>query len=178
MTYQTLVPCNCTECAGSENPYAYPLENLRKRLNRGRYQIECENSFEMVDVRRLIDDVNLSTQPEYRESQVQSTPLQRELETERNQSLKTTQPVVKDRDFQDQDFQIIVDRNKNIRVSSDQGEVSGELRLEMDDIELELELIESNNKNEKLLKRLGRKLDQALLPNDVNAQFRATIAGA
>ena len=74
LKYQTLVPCNCTECTGSENPYTYPLENLRKRLNRGRYEIECENSFEMVDVRRLIDDVNLSTQPEDRESQVQSTP--------------------------------------------------------------------------------------------------------
>nr|WP_082650734.1 COR domain-containing protein [Mastigocoleus testarum] len=178
LKYQTLVPCNCRECAGSENPYAYPLENLRKRLNRGRYEIECENSFEMVDVRRLIDDVNLSTQPEYRESQVQSTPLQRELETERNQSLKTSQLIIKHQDFQYQDFEIIVDRNKNIRASSDQGEVSGQLLLKMDDIELELELIEYNNKNDKLLKKLGKKLYQALFPNDVNAQFRAIITGA
>ena len=178
LKYQTLVPCNCTECTGSENPYTYPLENLRKRLNRGRYEIECENSFEMVDVRRLIDDVNLSTQSEDRESQVQSTPLQRELESERNQSLKTNQPVIKHQDFQYQDFEIIVDRNKNIRASSDQGEISGELHLQIDDIELELELIESNNKNDKLLKRLGKKLYQALFPNDINAQFRATITGA
>ena len=53
---------------------------MRKRLNRGRYEIECENSFEMVDVRRLIDDVNLSDQSEYRESQVQSTQMQKELD--------------------------------------------------------------------------------------------------
>ncbi len=57
LQYQTLVPCNCKECAGSENPYAYPLENLRKRLNASKYQIECENSYEMVDVRRLIEDI-------------------------------------------------------------------------------------------------------------------------
>lgn len=171
LKYQTLVPCNCTECAGSENPYAYPLENLRKRLNKGRYEIECENSFEKVDVRRLIDDVNLSSQPEVRESQVQITPLQGELESERNQSLKTTQPTT-----EYQDFQILVDRNNNIRASSEQGEVSSELSLEMDNIELELELIESNNKNDKLVKRLGKKLYEALFPNQINARFHATIA--
>ena len=83
LQYQTLVPCNCQECAVSENPYAYPLENLRKRLNKGIYKIECENSYEKVNVRKLIDDVNLSPQPDYQESQLQHTPLQRELESER-----------------------------------------------------------------------------------------------
>ena len=95
LKYQTLVPCNCTECAGSENPYAYPLENLRKRLNRGRYQIECEKSFEMVDVRRLIDDVNLSSQSEERESQVQSTRMQKDLEKEKEKSSNITEGVTK-----------------------------------------------------------------------------------
>ena len=56
LQYQTLVPCNCKECAGSENPYTYPLDNLRKRLNAGRYEIECDNSYEMVDVRGLIEN--------------------------------------------------------------------------------------------------------------------------
>ncbi|MDJ0676240.1 MAG: COR domain-containing protein [Calothrix sp. MO_167.B42] len=87
LQYQTMVPCNCEECAVSENPYAYPLENLRKRLNKGIYKIECENSYEKVDVRRLIDDVNLSPQPDYRQSQFQYTPLQRELESEREINL-------------------------------------------------------------------------------------------
>ncbi|HAX88930.1 MAG TPA: hypothetical protein DCY91_22370 [Cyanobacteria bacterium UBA11370] len=58
LQYDTLVPCNCETCQGSQNPHAYLLEALYKRLNAGRYQIECENSYEMVDVRRLIDDVN------------------------------------------------------------------------------------------------------------------------
>ncbi|GEM_PF-6563635 len=83
LQYQTLVPCNCSECAGSENPYAYKLENLRRRLEKGKFEIECDRSFEMVDVRKLIDDVNLS--------QIQDTPLQRQLESERNSNLNRGQ---------------------------------------------------------------------------------------
>ncbi len=105
--------------------------------------------------------------------------MQRELETERNQSLKTNQPVIKHQDFQYQDFEIIVDRNKNIRASSDQGgDISSELHLQMDDIELALELIESDKTNSNLLKRLGKQLYKALFPNDINARFQATITGA
>lgn len=58
LQYKTLVPCNCTECTVSENPYAYELDSLRKRLKGGKYQVECERSYEFVDVRTLIDDVN------------------------------------------------------------------------------------------------------------------------
>ncbi|RUS94677.1 hypothetical protein DSM106972_093140 [Dulcicalothrix desertica PCC 7102] len=94
LQYQTLVSCNCEECTVSENPYAYRLENLRKRLKAGKYQVECEESYESVDVRRLIDDVNLSRKQDYRESQVQNTPLQRELETERQKSLNINRATI------------------------------------------------------------------------------------
>ena len=57
--YDTLVPCNCTECEISSRPHTYRLEKLRKRLNAIQYQVQCEESYQMVDVRRLIDDVNL-----------------------------------------------------------------------------------------------------------------------
>lgn len=77
-----------------------------------------------------------------------------------------------------QDFQILVDKNKNIRASSDQGDVLGELHLGINDIELELKLIESNDQNNKLLKTLGNKLYQALFPNQINALFHAAISGA
>ncbi|BAZ22894.1 hypothetical protein NIES4073_37820 [Kalymmatonema gypsitolerans NIES-4073] len=77
-----------------------------------------------------------------------------------------------------QDFQILVDNNNKIRTSSEQGEVSGEFRLEMNEIELALELIELNKTNDKLLKRLGNQLYQALFPNQINARFHATMAGA
>ncbi|MEO1377060.1 MAG: effector-associated domain EAD1-containing protein [Cyanobacteria bacterium J06635_10] len=70
LQYQTLVPCNCQECKGSENPHAYTLEELRKRLNKGKFEIECRKSYEMVDVKKLIDDVNFSPQKENGESNV------------------------------------------------------------------------------------------------------------
>ncbi|KST66804.1 leucine-rich repeat domain-containing protein [Mastigocoleus testarum] len=87
LEYEIKVPCNCEECVGTENPYVYPLKELRKRLNKGRFQIECGNSYDMVDVRRLIDDVNLLPQPENWEFQVQNTSLQGDLEKERDLNL-------------------------------------------------------------------------------------------
>ena len=88
LKYQTLIPCNCQECAGIEDPYTYPLENLRKGLTKNIHQkIQCGNSFEMVEIRRLIEDVNLSSQAEYRESQVQSTQMQGELDHQKTKSL-------------------------------------------------------------------------------------------
>ncbi|MEA5552831.1 COR domain-containing protein, partial [Anabaena cylindrica UHCC 0172] len=86
LKYDTLVPCNCKECEGSQTPHAYPLESLRKRLYANRYQIECENSFEMVNVRRLIDDVSLLIQELNQELQTQVTPLQTELDNQKKES--------------------------------------------------------------------------------------------
>ncbi|WP_200817526.1 hypothetical protein, partial [Calothrix rhizosoleniae] len=77
-----------------------------------------------------------------------------------------------------QDFQILVRENKNIRASSEQGEISGELRLERNKINLALKLIEQNQTDADLLKALGDELYQALFPNQINARFQATIAGA
>ncbi|WP_460204088.1 CHAT domain-containing protein, partial [Scytonema sp. NUACC21] len=140
LQYVTLVPCNCSECEGSQEPHSYPLDNLKKRLKASRYQIECEKSYEMVDVRRLIDNVNLHTNY--------------------------------------QDFQILVTADRKIRVSSEQGEQSGELRLEMNKIELALKLIEQKQTNADLLKALGREFYQALFPDKIHDQLRATMAGA
>ena len=77
-----------------------------------------------------------------------------------------------------QDFQILVDKSNNIRVSSSQGDISSKLRLENNEIELTLQLIDSEKTNSKLLKALGRKLYQALFPDQINAQFHATLASA
>ncbi|MBD2207496.1 HEAT repeat domain-containing protein [Calothrix sp. FACHB-1219] len=80
--------------------------------------------------------------------------------------------------MQYQDFQILIDKNHQIRASSEQGDVSAELRLDINEIELALELIELNKTNDKLLKSLGNQLYQALFPNQINARFHATMAGA
>ena len=131
LQYQTLVPCNCRECVENENPFAYALEDLRKRLSKSKFEIECGNSYEMVDVRKLIDDVNLS--------QIQNTPLQQQLESEKEKSFNQNQNNM---DYNYQDFQILVDKNNNIRASSEQGDESGELRLDINEINLTLQLIE------------------------------------
>ena len=77
-----------------------------------------------------------------------------------------------------QDFQILVDKNNNIRADSQQGEVWSELRLERNQIELALQLIESEKTNSNLLKTFGNQLYQALFPNQINAKFHATMAAA
>jgi hypothetical protein len=87
LRYDTLVPCNCESCKGSQNPHSYLLDALHKRLNAGRYQIECENSYRMVDVRRLIDDVNLQPFPTEEKLNPQITSLQQELQQEREESM-------------------------------------------------------------------------------------------
>ena len=185
LKYETLVPCNCSECIGSENPYTYALENLRRRLEKGRYEIECDRSFEMVNVRRLIDDVNLSPRKEeFGEFKVQDTPLQRELEIERELNSKVrnqNRPQAQSKNqnqIEYEDFQVLVDDNNNIRVSSSQGDESGQLNLNINTMNLTLKLIESGQTNKDLFKALGRELYQALFPNQINARFHATIASA
>ncbi|AFY56938.1 leucine-rich repeat (LRR) protein [Rivularia sp. PCC 7116] len=93
LQYETLVPCNCQKCTGSENPYSYDLEKLRKRLENGRYQIECDNSYEMVDVRRLIDDVNL-----WQIENNKNNLLQQQLEEDRNLNFNRGQKLKELRD--------------------------------------------------------------------------------
>jgi CHAT domain/Concanavalin A-like lectin/glucanases superfamily len=77
-----------------------------------------------------------------------------------------------------QDFQILVNENQRIRASSSQGEVSGELSLDMDRTKQTLRLIDHQLKDGELLKGLGYELYQALFPYQINARFQATIAGA
>jgi hypothetical protein len=55
-------------------------------LDAGKYKIECENSYEMVDVRRLIDDVNLQPLGVEREINPRESPLERELAQARDES--------------------------------------------------------------------------------------------
>ncbi len=57
LQYQTLVPCNCKSCNDSKAPHFYSREVLYKFRENNRYQIQCQDSGDMVDVQRLIDDV-------------------------------------------------------------------------------------------------------------------------
>ena len=57
LKYQELIPCNCSQCKGSQNPSSYPFEDLRRRLANGKYTVECgEPPYKDVQVRGLIED--------------------------------------------------------------------------------------------------------------------------
>ena len=125
LQYQTLVPCNCSECAGSENPYSYDLEDLRKRLTKNKFQVECGKSYEEVDVRRLIDDVNLSLQPEYRESKVENTPLQRKLEREKSINLTVNNYNHNETKSTSESRSMNSDQSRNVNIGGDATNISG-----------------------------------------------------
>lgn len=67
MKVDKLIPCNCSECIVSENPFFYTHADLKKRIEKGRRDVECGNSYELVNVRQLIDDV-LSEKPIHHKS--------------------------------------------------------------------------------------------------------------
>ncbi|MGL5062884.1 MAG: COR domain-containing protein, partial [Microcoleus sp.] len=52
LKYQEFIPCNCHECQGSQDPHLYDFEKLRRRLANHRYEVECEKSYQMGQVRR------------------------------------------------------------------------------------------------------------------------------
>jgi internalin A len=56
LRYQEFIPCNCSVCKGTQTPFSYSLNRLQERLKNDRHQIECDISYEMIDVRSLIDD--------------------------------------------------------------------------------------------------------------------------
>jgi internalin A len=56
LRYQEFIPCNCSTCKGSQNPHTYALKRLEERLKNDRKTIECDISYEMIQVRSLIDD--------------------------------------------------------------------------------------------------------------------------
>jgi internalin A len=87
LQYQTLVPCNCEKCEGSQTLYSYPLNELREFLDDGAYLIQCRKSRQMVNVRRLIDDVMFQSDRPDKEVNPQVAQLQNELERKRDESL-------------------------------------------------------------------------------------------
>ena len=56
LKYEELIPCNCSECKGSQDPHLYDFEDLRRRLANNRYEAECGKTYKMVQVRRLMAD--------------------------------------------------------------------------------------------------------------------------
>ncbi|MBG1260419.1 COR domain-containing protein [Nostoc commune] len=57
LKYNQLIPCNCHTCKDSQEPHFYKFESLKKRISDKQEQVECDISYEKVDVLSLIDDV-------------------------------------------------------------------------------------------------------------------------
>lgn len=55
--YQKLIPCNSNTWKGGQNPHFYEFANLKRRYENRKYTIECDISYEDVNVLSLIDDV-------------------------------------------------------------------------------------------------------------------------
>jgi internalin A len=56
LKYKEFIPCKCSECKGSQDPHLYYFEALRRRLNNRIYEVQCEKSYQTVNVRRLMED--------------------------------------------------------------------------------------------------------------------------
>ena len=57
LKYQTLIPCNCAECKDSQEPYQFAYNVLQRSREKRNFEVQCQKSFDMVSVNRLIDDV-------------------------------------------------------------------------------------------------------------------------
>jgi len=54
---EQLIPCNCTVCQNIEPPHFYKYSSLLNRKEKGKKTIECDVSFEDVNVQSLLDEV-------------------------------------------------------------------------------------------------------------------------
>lgn len=52
-----MIPCNCSECKQAGHPYFYRNESLERRLNKGKKTVECDKSFELVNIDSLYEGV-------------------------------------------------------------------------------------------------------------------------
>jgi internalin A len=56
LKYKELIPCNCPKCKGTQNPHLYELRVLQQFLSDRQYEIQCQKSYKMINVRGLVDD--------------------------------------------------------------------------------------------------------------------------
>ena len=57
LKYDTLIPCNCDACKKSATPYFYKFESLKRRETDRQKFVQCDLSYQQVNVLSLLDDV-------------------------------------------------------------------------------------------------------------------------
>ena len=77
LKFDKLIPCHCSECVDSQEPYFFKYKSLIKRKEKRKLTIECDHSYEDVNVRRLIDGISHSPHsPEILKPKKPSKPAQ------------------------------------------------------------------------------------------------------
>ena len=61
LDYDTLIPCNCSGCKQSQNPFTFPLDRLYQFIDKGWPEIQCQEHNAQVKVRSLIDGIIIET---------------------------------------------------------------------------------------------------------------------
>ena len=61
LDYDTLIPCNCSNCKLSQTPFTFPLERLYQYIDKGWATIHCQENNAQVTVRSLIDGIIIET---------------------------------------------------------------------------------------------------------------------
>ncbi|NEO79069.1 COR domain-containing protein [Moorena sp. SIO4G3] len=57
LKYSQLIPCNCPKCKDSQSPHSYPFETLLKFIEDQQDSIQCQKSYQMVNVWSLLGDI-------------------------------------------------------------------------------------------------------------------------
>jgi internalin A len=141
LKYEELIPCNCAICKDTQTPYTYTLQSLLKRLENGKFTVECDESYESINVRRLIDEV---IEPMRDDSGI--TPSQQKRLEKEGDSLQSALDLRTDKlDVLRKDLAIATDPSIKFKLEkeiADEEEKIQELITRLDEIEQQL-----NNKS-------------------------------
>ncbi|WP_417943143.1 COR domain-containing protein [Flavobacterium sp. RS13.1] len=61
LVFVEMIPCNCVECIASNNPHFYKFNVLKKFEQKPILEINCEKSSEAVNIKSLINDVQVKS---------------------------------------------------------------------------------------------------------------------
>jgi hypothetical protein len=54
---EKLIPCHCDECRHDETPYFFEYKDLKRRQEKGKWDVECGKSYQKMSVHNLIDEI-------------------------------------------------------------------------------------------------------------------------
>ncbi|MEH2287892.1 COR domain-containing protein [Nostoc sp.] len=94
LKYNKLIPCNCHTCKDSQEPHFYFFEILRQFVADKQERIQCQKSYQMLDVLSLIDDVMDRRELLQAEQQINSDFLPNSSETRRENVVVTINNVI------------------------------------------------------------------------------------